>query len=515
MTVQKLNEAISLMDDRYLDMVEPYEKEMTRMSDTDKLKPIRKRLAAALIAAVLVALGSSLVAFAADEHFRAAVMTFFTVEVKDGVEQITVVNLPLPPAQETESDPDDAPAVTVSRVLVPNNGYGANGLFYVCADETAYRSGSRYELYDLVGGELVPLQKNVFSTTCRIEGKDYSITLEWAENGASIGIGSVGGPALTDGSATEGVYTVCQTFYQDGPKALLLLDGRPVIADLTNNTASPVKMTGDAPLPGDICKAEISKDGTTLLLQTPDPGKQYYSVSIASGKVCCLNDLCGSELYGCRFATGSQLVGWAVTGGTSKEDSEVYLAQQIAGQEATASPVDCGTISAWILPPVTDAAMPVLAGKPATVYSNPEAAPAGTGWDDAGTYGILCITGRYAVERRDDGTVVVYDLVENSHSEPYQLVLSAENRLEITVSPDGAKLLLAERNREDGMLIRLSVLDMSADRFTSIGRDPSAVGNEHRADWFDENTVLVDNNTYDAAGSNTGESWYYLYRIGA
>ena len=65
------------------------------------------------------------------------------------------------------------------------------------------------------------------------------------------------------------------------------------------------------------------------------------------------------------------------------------------------------------------------------------------------------------------------------------------------------------------MLIRLSVLDMSADRFTSIGREPSAVGNEHRADWFDENTVLVDNNTYDAAGNNTGESWYYLYRIGA
>lgn len=172
-------------------------------------------------------------------------------------------------------------------------------------------------------------------------------------------------------------------------------------------------------------------------------------------------------------------------------------------------------ISAWILSPDTDTAMPVLAGKPATVYSNPEAATAGTGWDNAGTYGILCITGRYAVERRDDGTVVVYDLVENSHSEPYQLVLSAENRLDITVSPDGAKLLLAERNREDGMLIRLSVLDMSADCFTSIGRDPSAVGNEHRADWFDENTVLVDNNTYDAAGNNTGESWYYLYRIGA
>ena len=106
------------------------------------------------------------------------------------------------------------------------------------------------------------------------------------------------------------------------------------------------------------------------------------------------------------------------------------------------------------------------------------------------------------------------EIVESSHSEPYQLVLSAENRLEITVSPDGAKLL-AERNREDGMLIRLSVLDMSADRFTSIGRDPSAVGNEHRADWFDENTVLVDNNTYDAAGNNAGESWYYLYRIGA
>ncbi len=81
----------------------------------------------------------------------------------------------------------------------------------------------------------------------------------------------------------------------------------------------------------------------------------------------------------------------------------------------------------------------------------------------------------------------------------------------IIASPNGTKVLFVERDGGNGALTRIFVLDMSGSRFVTIDRDPSAVGNEHRADWFDNDTVLVDNNTCDDSGNSTGESWIYLY----
>lgn len=514
MTVNELNAAISLIDDRYLDMVESDEKEIKQMSGTHKTKSIHRRLVAALIAAVLLVLGSSVAAFALNEDFRMAVLSFFKIQAEDTVEQVSVESLPLQPTQENESSQEAIPEVTVSRVFVPNYGTAHEGLFYVCTDEVEYNSGSRYDIYIMSGGELSQLQKHEFNAICRIDGKEYPIQLEWAENGGVVGIGYVGGPELTDGSPTDGAYIVCQTFYAGGPKALLLLDNRPLIADLANNTASPVKMSIDGSLPGDICVAEISKDGTTLLLQTSNPNGKYYSAEVASGKLCCLNDLCGSYLYGCRFASDNQLVCWSVTGGISQEDMEEVLAQQASGQETTDTTVDCGKISAWVVSLDSETAKLVMSGAPATVYTNPDAILIGPGNNYSDTSGILCMTGRYAVERKTDGTLVVYDFIENTQTSPDNLILSTANSLDMIASPDGTRLLLVERNRDDDALIRISVLDMSENRFIIIDRDPSAVGNEHWADWFDKDTVLVDNNTYDVSGNNTGESWYYLYRIG-
>lgn len=85
--------------------------------------------------------------------------------------------------------------------------------------------------------------------------------------------------------------------------------------------------------------------------------------------------------------------------------------------------------------------------------------------------------------------------------------------VELVGSPDGDKLALTQRDPANGSLCRLSVIDFRKARFFSIERDTEEVGNEHYAYWFDNDTIMVDNNVTDGTGHNTGDSWYYLYRI--
>ncbi len=516
MMLTKLNEAISLIDNRYLDMVDSEEKEIINMSNTHKTKTVRKRVFTALIAAVLLAFGCFTTAFALNEDFRATVLSFFKIHSEDKVEQVPVENEPLHLETEGISGQIETSA-TVSRVCVPNNGFAADGLFYVCTDKNEYNSGGKYDIYDMANGELTILKKNEYCAVCQIDGRDYPLQLEWAENGSSIGISFVGGPELTDGSSTEGSYTVCQTYYSDGPKALLLLETnssiRVVIANLASNTAYPISLNKGYSQLGNICTAEISENGSTLLLQTTEPNKKYYGVDIGTGKVVCLNDLCSSELSGCRFASDRQLLCWSVSSGVSAEEMELILAQQASGQESAVTVHDFGTISAWMVTPETETSKQVLADKPATVYTNSDIITLGVEDSKSDNAGIVCISGRYAVETENDGSLAVYDFIENSQTISDNLTLPDTDSLDLLISPDGSKLLFVERKIDDGALVRISVLDMAENCFIAIDRDPSAVGNEHLADWFDSETVLVDNNTYDASGNNTGDSWCYLYRV--
>ena len=84
---------------------------------------------------------------------------------------------------------------------------------------------------------------------------------------------------------------------------------------------------------------------------------------------------------------------------------------------------------------------------------------------------------------------------------------------ELVGSPEGDKLALTQRDPANGNLCHLSVIDFKKMRLFAIERDTKEVGNEHYADWFDNDTIMVDNNVTDETGHNTGDSWYYLYRI--
>ena len=135
--------------------------------------------------------------------------------------------------------------------------------------------------------------------------------------------------------------------------------------------------------------------------------------------------------------------------------------------------------------------------------------------DDSNNYcGIVCVSGRYAVERNADGSFIIYDLLGGVQTASDNITLQDTDCTDMVLNPDGTKLLLIKRNGSNGTLVRLSVLDMENTSFIAIDRDPAAVGNEHLVDWFDNETVLVDNNIYDTLGNNSGDSWYYLYHIG-
>lgn len=49
----------------------------------------------------------------------------------------------------------------------------------------------------------------------------------------------------------------------------------------------------------------------------------------------------------------------------------------------------------------------------------------------------------------------------------------------------------------------ISVIDFPNARFMTIDRDTEEVGNEHYVDWFDNDTVMVDNNVTDETGRGT------------
>ena len=112
-------------------------------------RPRFRKMTVGVAAVLAVLLCIVAVAFAVDQEFRAAVLSFFHISAEDHVERVPVEDQPL--------TGDDAAGknITVTRVRVPNNGHAANGLFAICSDEIEYKQGSHYDLYKQEGGELV------------------------------------------------------------------------------------------------------------------------------------------------------------------------------------------------------------------------------------------------------------------------------------------------------------------------------------------------------------------------
>ena len=95
--------------------------------DAAAARPRFRKMTVGVAAVLAVLLCIVAVAFAVDQEFRAAVLSFFHISAEDHVERVPVEDQPL--------TGDDAAGknITVTRVRVPNNGHAANGLFAICS----------------------------------------------------------------------------------------------------------------------------------------------------------------------------------------------------------------------------------------------------------------------------------------------------------------------------------------------------------------------------------------------
>ena len=144
--------------------------------DAAAARPRFRKMTVGVAAVLAVLLCIVAVAFAVDQEFRAAVLSFFHISAEDHVERVPVEDQPL--------TGDDAAGknITVTRVRVPNNGHAANGLFAICSDEIEYKQGSHYDLYKQEGGELVKLELQSTRRDFSYNGTAYGVYLEWAED---------------------------------------------------------------------------------------------------------------------------------------------------------------------------------------------------------------------------------------------------------------------------------------------------------------------------------------------
>ena len=464
-----------------------------------KERPRFRRITVGVAAVLAVLLCMAAVAFAVDQEFRAAVLSFFHITAEDRVERVPTEDQPLAGDSTAES------VVTVTRVRVPNNGHAADGLFAICSDEIEYRQGSHYDLYKQERGELVKLDLQSTRREFSYNGVSYNVYLEWAEDGEKCALGYV---ELPDGET--GQYAVLQFVPQQQEKLLLLLDGRyPVVIDLRVDGVEeliPAAAMEALPFPQDV---HITRDGKYLLLTAGG----YYCMELGTGTLTSLDTLCGADLSGCSYAGDDAFACYALTGGDWDEDAFTAYMQG----EDPASSTDFGVITTWSVDAAQRTAS-VIGTTAATAFTNPDALWHGTEREEPFSPGLVYLPrgeGAYMLEVDDARQLYVIDLRSGDRNRIAGALWPDVNWpfVELVSSPEGDKLVFTQRTPADGSLYRLFVIDFGKARLFSIQRDTEAAGSEHYADWFDNDTVMVDDNVTDADGHNTGDSWYYLYRL--
>lgn len=467
--------------------------------DTTAVRHRFKRITVGVAAVLAVLLCMAVVAFAVDQEFRAAVLSFFHISTEDHVERVPVEEQPL--------TGDDAAGknITVTRVRVPNNGHAANGLFAICSDEIEYKQGSRYDLYRQERGELVKLDLQSTRKDFSYNGTPYSVYLEWAEDEGRCALGYVELP-----DSVTGQYAVLQFVPGMDGNLLLLLDGKyPVIIDLYEDGVQeliPAAVMDELPF---LKEVHITRDGKYLLLNA----ERYYCTEIGTEQLTCLDELCGAALSGCSYIGEGIFSCHSLTGGAA---DEAAIAAYARG-ETPISPTDFGTVTTWTANARQQTAG-VIGSTAATAFTNPDALWHGTERTEPFSPGLIYVPrneGSYMLEVDEDRRIWAIDLRSGERYMIDGALWLDVNwpHVELVGSPDGDKLALTQRDPANGSLCRLSVIDFRKARFFSIERDTEEVGNEHYAYWFDNDTIMVDNNVTDGTGHNTGDSWYYLYRI--
>ena len=437
MTVQELNNAMELIDDKFLELALNYKNE----ANSSKSRRITLRRVIFLAAAILTLLiGSTAAACELNEDFKQAVLTFFNIQVSDKVERTPAENEPL-------SD-----NVTVTRILVPDNGHWTNGMFAICSDEIEYRSGSRYDIYKYNHNRLEKLESHIYSETLTHNGKSYSVYLEWSTDGKNIACNQI----KIDWDVNANVMPISGS----NREVFAVLDAYPIIIDLETHQITPL-------CPHFQYSGSMSYSNYCTL--TDDRRAVLYIFDkcfcdLTTGEMFSLEELCGAKLDKISYLGNGMVAGWNYDRGTN----------------------------VWRFDMNTKAVTQVITGAGCIVHQG----------------------GKHLIQALNSGEMRAISMIDGSIQTLDGLVWP-ENTNKFTVlrdSDNGDKLIMVSRSETDMSMNRIDVIDFQANRIITIDRVPPISYNEDFVS-FDGGTITVRDEVLDENNQYTGSRWYYIYTV--
>ncbi len=478
-----------------------------------------RRSLGAVTAVLVLLVGSFTVAMAASPALRNAVFAFLRLEetVKPQEETQGPADVTGPSVEEQGQV---GGKVNYTYLTVPVQSHARNGLVLVCADEIMMNSGNHFDAYKIENGEMVKLERKVFSRTYTVLGNTIPIDFEWVahENNCVITY-SQDKDALYRklnyaGPLEATVFELSckvqgadgETHYTDYPVLINMNTG-----ELTDILAG----TGAEKL--EIVQSAITPDRTGMLLYCGD-GTICYA-DLKAKKLHSVDDLSGEKPDACALI-GDTLACWVLEGDSIETASfgtyrgwaidlntlqrrETFTAKATAftshdvwsetyGLEARAPEV-WDRLYGYELPPMNREGMVFLDGFDGRFY-----------------WGNMFAGSPFALEVDGNRTVFVMDLAtgEKVTIPGFTWPGADYPEIECLASPDGKKLLVYVRNAER-YYESIGVLDFEKHSYTQLDRENLRDVNEHTIYWFDNDSVMV-------RTSDIGEvSQCYLYELGS
>lgn len=430
-------------------------------------RTIRRSLA--LAAAVILILSVCFTtALAVSPEFRELVFAFFNITEPEIVPE----NIPDESANNNmeveEGRINIGGVIEGTYIHFPNMSAIGEGVFKVCTDDVQMNSGSHYDAYYEKDGEFIRLEENSFNQTYHLFGQEIHVEFDWVEhNGNVITTFVESEPPFVIFSGAGDVASTLM-WLQIDPPGDEEFGYYPVLINVRTGELTDICAGLGLENLRQIRQAAISDDLTQLLIVDWD--KNIYYVDLGGRKLYAIDDLLGEKCSACALVDG-MLVAW----------SENY-----------------GNVSVRVIDPATWESRETYSGRPDFI----------SGFDSTIHSSQMYRGTRFALEVDTNQNVYVIDLLNGQKSiiDGFEWQQDDEVFTECVPSADGNKLLIYSRGPTT-YYESIGVLDFSNRTYVKFSRENMGSVNEHRAFWFDNNSVAI------ATSGDDDTRQYYIYRI--
>ena len=422
----------------------------------------------ALAAAVILVLSVCFTTvMAVSPAFRELVFAFFNITETEIIPE----NIP---GESTANHMDVEGRINIGGVIegtyihFPNMSAIGNGVFKVCTDDVQMNSGSRYDAYYEKDGEFVRLEESTFDQTYHLFGNDVHVKFDWVEyNGSAITTFVESDPPFVKfGGAGDVTSTLM--WLQIDPPGEEAFGYYPVLINIRTGELTDICAGLGVEKLRQIRQAAISEDLTQMIIVDWD-GNIYYA-DLVGRKLYALDDLLGQRCAACVLADG-MLVAWSENN---------------------------GSVTVRVFNPDTWESRETYSGRPDFI----------SGFDSSIHSSQMYRGTRFALEVDANQDVYVIDFLNGQRSmiDGFKWQQNDEVFTECVPSADGNKLLIYSRGPTT-YYESIGVLDFANKTYVKFSRENLGSVNEHRAFWFDNNSVAI-------ATSGDGDTrQYYIYRL--